>query len=191
VKSAADLSAWMDAMLSQVVARADGPAVRLAWHAFLQRDWDGVSRVGVEAIALRPSAVSRQATRALGARLVRTWYQLYPVPEFDEMLTRIDVDRAMALPAAFGVVCAASGVDVRDAVQAFIYTRLASAASAAMRLMPIGQGEAHRLLASKLESAAPIAEAIVAHSATVSCFAPGIDIASMSHQYVHSRLFRS
>jgi urease accessory protein len=191
VASARDLDTWMDATLTQVLARSDGPAVKLAWHAFLQRDWDSLSAVSVETIALRPSAVSRQATRTMGARLVRTWQQLYHVEGFDEMLMRVDVDRAMALPPAFGIVCAAMRVDVRDAVQAFIYTRLASTASAAMRLMPIGQGEAHRVLASRLESAGPIVDAIVAQPEKISSFAPAIDIAGMSHQHVHSRLFRS
>jgi urease accessory protein len=127
----------------------------------------------------------------MGARLVRTWHQLYGPDGFEEMFSRLDVDRTMAWPPAFGVVCASMGVDVRDAVEAFIYTRLASVASAAMRLMPIGQGEAHRVLASRLRSAAPIVDAIVAQPAAVSGFAPALDIAVMSHQYVHSRLFRS
>jgi urease accessory protein UreF len=59
-----------------------------------------------------------------------------------------------------------------------------------MRLMPIGQREAHRVLASRLRAAGPIVDAAVARAAA-SGFAPALDIASMSHQYVYSRLFRS
>jgi urease accessory protein UreF len=87
-------------------------------------------------------------------------------------------------------VCASIGVEARAAVEAFIYTRLASTASAAMRLMPIGQHEAHRVLASRLRAVGPVIDAI-ASQPVISSFAPAQDIAAISHQYVHSRLFKS
>jgi urease accessory protein len=190
VASAADLGAWMDASLSQLLARGEGPAVWLAWHAFSARDWRSLSVVNAESFALRPSAVGRQATRAMGVRLVRTWQQLYEPAEFDAMVAAVDVERTMTLPAAFGVVCASIGVEARAAVEGFIYTRLASTASAAMRLMAIGQHESHRVLASRLQMAAAVVDAIAVQP-VMSSFAPAQDIAAMSHQYVHSRLFKS
>jgi urease accessory protein len=190
VASAADRGAGMDASLSQVLAQSDGPAVCLAWRAFHEHDWASLAATNAEAFALRPSAMSRRTTRAMGARLVRTWRQLYEPAGFDELFDRVDVDRTMTLPAAFGVVCASMGVEARDAVAGFIYTRLASTASAAMRLMPIGQHDAHRVLADHLRSTSSIVDAIVRQPA-LSSFAPALDIASMSHQYVHSRWFRS
>jgi urease accessory protein UreF len=81
-------------------------------------------------------------------------------------------------------------VAAREAPEGFSYTRLASAASAAMRLLPIGQHEAHRVLAARLRSTPSIVDVIV-RQPTISSFAPALDIASMSHQYVRSRLFRS
>ena len=190
VSSAADLGEWMDASLSQLLARADGPAVWLAWQAFAGHDWRALAEVNAEAFALRPSAVSRQATRAMGARLVRTWQQLHESSGFGEMAAAIDVDRTMTLPAAFGVVCASTGIEARAAVEGFIYTRLASTASAAMRLMAIGQHEAHRVLASRLRAVAPVVDAM-AMQPVMSSFAPAQDLAAMSHQYVRSRLFKS
>ena len=190
VASAADLGEWMDASLSQPLARADGPAVWLAWHAFAGHDWRALAVVNAEAFALRPSAVSRQATRAMGVRLVRTWQQLYEPAGLHEMAAAIDAERTMTLPAAFGVVCASVGVEARAAVEAFIYTRLAATASAAMRLMAIGQHDAHRVLASRLQAVGPVVDAIAVQP-VISSFAPAQDIAALSHQYVRSRLFRS
>ena len=190
IASPADLDAWMDASLSQLLAGAEGPAVWLAWHAFSGRDWQSLSAVNAEAFALRPSAVSRRATRAMGVRLVRMWHQLYEPAGFDQMAAAIDVERTMTHPAAFGVVCASIRVEPRAAVEAFIYTRLASTASAAMRLMAIGQHEAHRVLASRLRAVGPVIDAIASRP-VISSFAPAQDIAAISHQYVHSRLFKS
>ena len=190
IASAADLGGWMDASLTQFLASAEGPAVWLAWHAFSDCNWQSLSAVNAESFALRPSAGGRRATRAMGVRLVRTWQQLYGPAGFDEMAAAIDVERTMTLPAAFGVVCASIGVGARTAVEAFIYTRLASVASAAMRLMAIGQHEAHRLLAMRLRAIGPVVDAI-AQVPVIASFAPAQDIAAMSHQYVHSRLFKS
>jgi urease accessory protein UreF len=72
-----------------------------------------------------------------------------------------------------------------------LYTRLAATVSAAMRLMPIGQHEAHRVLAHSLDCARPIVHGIMSDDREPSSFSPALDIATMSQQYVHSRLFRS
>jgi urease accessory protein len=91
---------------------------------------------------------------------------------------------------AFGVVCAASGIPVRAALEAFFYTRLAATASAAMRLMPIGQHEAHVLLAEVLVGIAGAVDAAMACEYP-GAFAPALDIEAMRQPYLHSRLFRS
>jgi urease accessory protein len=186
-----DLGDWMDAALDQSVVRCDAPAVSLAWHAFTNRDWPALDALNAETYALRTSGASRQATRAMGARLVRTWLLLHPHADLQDLLARGDGDRAMTLPAAFGVACASAGIPERAAVEGFVYTRLAATASAAMRLMRIGQHDAHRTLASRLRRADGLIDAIVGARCRPAAFAPAMDIAAMSHQYVHSRLFRS
>jgi urease accessory protein UreF len=89
------------------------------------------------------------------------------------------------------VVCQASAIPGREAVEGYVYTRLAASASAAMRLMPIGQLEAHRTLAARLARVPAAVDAIVAVRGRPGAFAPQMDIAVMSHPHVHSRLFRS
>ncbi len=191
VSRPADLGDWMDACLDQTIAGCDGPAVWHAWHAFVVSDWVRLVTVSAEVHALKPSSAARQAGRAMGIRLVRTWSLLYQAPDLQRLLSQVDVERTMTLPAAFGVVCGSAGIDPHVALEGFVYTRLAAIASAAMRLMPIGQHEAHGVLASRLRRAGAIVEDIAARGEMPSAFAPALDIASMSQQYVHSRLFRS
>ena len=65
-------------------------------------------------------------------------------------------------------------------------------AFAAMRLLPLGQIEAHALLARVLERVPQVVDRIAARGGgALESFAPALDLAAMSHQYVHSRLFRS
>jgi len=79
---------------------------------------------------------------------------------------------------------------MRDAGAAFAYTRLPSTTSAALRLMRIGQTEAHAQLAKAL-GRVPIAVEAMTTRARPESFTPAIDISTMTQQYLHSRLFRS
>ena len=67
-----------------------------------------------------------------------------------------------ALPVAFAGACACAGVARRRAVAAFAYTRLAATVSAAMRLIAIGQSEAHAILARTLDRVPEVVEEIAA-----------------------------
>jgi len=60
-----------------------------------------------------------------------------------------------------------------------------------VRLMPIGQTDAHRLLSRTLESVPAVVDRIAAGEGHPESFTPMMDIAAMTQQYLHSRLFRS
>lgn len=186
------LRAWVDVCLDETFGRLEGPAVWQAWSAFTGADWDGVTALDEEIAALRPSASARRSSRAMGLRLLTTWHTLHPEPRLSELLALARAGRlGPALPIAFAAACVSSGVDRRRAVEAFAYTRLSATTSAAMRLMPIGQSDAHALLARTLDRVPPVVDAIVQRDAGLESFTPAMDVAAMSQQYLHSRLFRS
>jgi urease accessory protein UreF len=127
----------------------------------------------------------------MGWRLATTWQAIHPDAA---LATLIAMARAGAvgpgLPIAFASVFATAGVDRRASVEAFAYNRLAATVSAAMRLMAIGQTDAHAVLARLIARIPDVVDAVERHG-SVSAFAPAMDIAAMSQQYIHSRLFRS
>ena len=184
---AGELRAWIDVCLDETFARMDGPAVWQAWTAFRDGDWDTLVMLDEELTALRPSSSGRRSSRAMGRRLLATWQTLHP----DPLLERAVFLDGPALPVAFAGACACSDIDRRHAVEAFAYTRLAATISAAMRLMPIGQTGAHALLARTLERVPAVVDLVASRDASLESFAPAVDIAAMTQQYVHSRLFRS
>ncbi|OFV94168.1 MAG: hypothetical protein A3G76_01015 [Acidobacteria bacterium RIFCSPLOWO2_12_FULL_65_11] len=192
VSSASDLGHWLDVCLDEAIGRLDGPAVLHAWTAFHDRDWEALARLDQEVVALRPSSSARRASRAMGSRLLVTWQALYPDPRLAHALRLTHEGRlGPALPVAFAGACVAAGIDRRDAVDAFAYTRLAATISSAMRLMPIGQSEAHRLLTETLARVPATVDAMIEKGWAPESFAPAMDIATMTQQYLHSRLFRS
>ena len=179
------LSDWINVVLDESIGRLEGPAVWQAWLALVDGDWRAVATLDEELTAIRPSSAARSASRAMGHRLLTTWRALHP----DDRLAH--VPPSSALPIAFAAACACGGVDCRESVEAYAYTRLAATASAAMRLLPIGQTDAHRLLAAALRDLPRVVDRIVAGGGRMESFCPALDIASMTQQYLHSRLFRS
>jgi urease accessory protein len=191
VQRPADLQAWLDVCLDEVIGRTDGPAALRAASAFQRRDWEALSDLDREITAMRPSSAARHSSKAMGLRLVATWSKLYPDPPMEHLLVLARRRRlGPALPIAFGCACASAGVGMRDAAAAFAYTRLASTTSAALRLMRIGQTDAHARLAQAL-ARVPIVVETMDTRARPQSFAPGMDLCAMSQQYLHSRLFRS
>jgi urease accessory protein len=191
VQTPVDLQAWLDVCLDEVVGRMDGPAALHAWSAFERQEWQALCELDDELTALRPASATRHSNRAMGHRLLTTWSALYPDPRLEHLLVLARRRRlGPGLSIAFGCACASAGVGMRDTGAAFAYTRLASTTSAALRLMQIGQTNAHARLAKTLERVPAVVAAMTTRARPES-FAPAMDVSAMTQQYLHSRLFRS
>lgn len=192
IADAAGLQAWLEGVLDDTIGRLEGPAVWHAWPAVADGDVAALIQLDEELTALRPSSSARRSSRAMGQRLLTTWHALHP----DARLERLAMEAKAGaigpvLPVAFAAACASAGVTHRESVDAYAYTRLAATVSAAMRLMPLGQTDAHRRLSRTLERVPAVVDRIAAGNHQPESFTPMMDIAAMTQQYLHSRLFRS
>ena len=190
VGSVADLRSWMRAYLNETLCRCDGPSVRIAWEGFGPAAWEAVWRADEELNALRPSAAARAASRAMGTRLLKTAHRLRPHPALAGLMEQMG-ESGVTLPVAFGVVCAAAGIGLRETLEGFLYTRLVAVVSSAMRLMALGQHDAHALLVEMLAESPSVVDDVLDRRDGPAQFAPALDLAAMCQQYVHSRLFTS
>lgn len=198
--SRTDLAAWLDVCLDETFGKLEGPTLADAWGAVHQRSLEQLVTVDEESTALRPAWTARRASRAMGLRLLTGWEALYPAPALKGVLALVRQGKlGPTLPVAFGVACSSAGVELRASAQAFGYSRLAATVSAAMRLMSVGQAEAHGLLARMVARLPAVVDTFVepgpdAGAARVQrseSFTPAMDIAAMTHPYLHSRLFLS
>lgn len=188
-----DLEAWLTACLRESIGCCDGLAVMEVMTAFIDERWADVRMVDDELQALRPSSVARAASRSTGRRLLRTWSATYPTVA-PRLVAAAGPSLGATFPVAFGIACASIGVPSIEAVEAFAYTRLAAATSSAMRLLPVGQHEAHARLASVLSRVSATARDVeerVRRGCRPGAFTPALDLAAMGQPYVHSRLFLS
>lgn len=192
VTGADDLREWLEIGLEEGFGRTDGPSIVLAWSAVESLDWQAVVAIDEELTALRASSTARMANRSMGLRLLKTWQRLHPDVRLEQMLALVHTTRlGPALPIAFAAAGCCGGIARRDALAGYAYARLAATVSAAMRLVAIGQTDAHGLLSLALARIPAVIDGVLARHARPESFAPALDIAQMSQQYLHARLFRS
>ena len=192
VTGPADLAGWVEISLDEGFGRLDGPGIVSVWPAVEAADWDAVAALDEELTALRPSSTARLANRSMGLRLLKTWQGLHPDVRLDRMLGLVAVRRlGPALPVAFAAAGCCGGIARRDLLAGYAYARLAATISAAMRLIAIGQTDAHQLLNSALARVPSAIDAVLARQAPPESFTPALDVAQMNQQYLHARLFRS
>jgi len=192
VTGAADLYPWLEACRDEGFGRMDGPAMAISWSAVEQGDWEAVVAIDEDITALRAAAATRMSNQSMGLRLMKTWHGLHPDARLEELLALARGGRlGPALPIAFSAVGRCAGLALADALYGYAYTRLAATVSAAMRLVPIGQTDAHRLLSRALEQVPSTVDDLMERQAPPESFAPAMEIAQMTQQYVPTRLFRS
>jgi urease accessory protein len=188
-----DLQSWLTTCLSETIGACDGLAVMEAMAAFNEERWADLRTLDDELQALRPSSTARAASRSTGKRLLRTWSVIYPAAA-PHVLAAVGPSFDVTFPVAFAIACASVGVPRVEAVEAFAYTRLAATTSSALRLLRIGQQDAHARLAAVLAQVPATAREVerrIRSGCRPGAFTPAFDLAAMSQQYVHSRLFLS
>ena len=147
--------------------------------AFLRRAFQGLDLPGLNAelSARKPARESRDASLKIGRRFAEL---------VNAMLGRPLLATGLHYPIAFGAAASALEIPVDAAAQAYLHQSIAGLVFACQRLMPLGQVAAARILWN-LKPA--IARASL--SQEVSCFSPHLELASMRHGSVETRLFIS
>jgi urease accessory protein len=143
--------------------------------------------------AVKPARESRAASATLGRNFLHAVMGLgdYPVLQAAYEACR-QTNARMHQSAAFGLVSAALGFDENRAVSAYLHQMTTCLVSACQRLLPLGQGEATRIL----WNLKPAIVEVCARSAhgnldTVNCTMPLLDWGAMEHPALSTRLFVS
>ena len=129
--------------------------------------------------ARRPSRESREASRKMGRRFGELYFRLtgYKLPTTAHYVL------------VFAAAGQRLGIPEESIAQAYLQQSLTSLISACQRLMPLGQIAANQLLWDLRPRIRQTVEKSV--SLECSCFNPSIELASMRHCMLETRLFIS
>lgn len=134
--------------------------------------------------AMKPARETRDASIVLGRRFLELAAALTEDPSLAELIAAgCDVH----LAAAFGRTARALRATPETAAAAYLHQSLAGLISACQRLLPLGQRQASLIL-WRLK---PAILAAVERATGATCFQPALEIASMRHPALTTRLFVS
>lgn len=151
--------------------RLDGFYVRRSWFA---PDRESLS---AELSARKAAREAREASLKLGRRFAELVNGVLQNP-----VIQADLHYCIA----FGTAASALGISADASVLAYLNQSVTGLVSACQRLMPLGQVAASRILWN-LKPA--MIEA--SHVEEAECFSPGLELASMRHGSIETRLFIS
>lgn len=170
---------WLGDVLAHGAGRNDAILLALAWQC------DGaaaaLTEVDTLARALAPSSERLVETAEPGDAFCRTTSAIWPVSP-----------NTLTYPVAVGAAARSLDIGLHDTLVLFLQGLAGNLTAAAIRRVPLGQTDAHSVLAAQAPLLTKIADA--ACQATADdlggcCFLA--DIASMRHETQYSRMFRS
>jgi urease accessory protein len=178
---------WIEGLLRGPLAQQDLP-IFARLHAAHAAGEDGAAdRWNAFLLATRPTTELQMEDRHLGAALARVLATLEVPPSGGSAAAG-----PPTLASQFARGAAAFGIDLRTSTETFAFTWAEAQASAAVRLVPLGQTAGVRIVA---RAAAVIADAVLAAldvaDDDLGGAAPGLALLSAAHETQYSRLFRS
>lgn len=135
----------------------------------------------------------RQESQHTGQAFLRAAMALDPAPLVQTFWEHVrDGTTPGQHAVVFGLVAQSLGLDQESTLLAYLYTVLTGLVAAALRLVPLGQSDGQHLL----HELAPLSHALIAQYGALSpedawSATPGLDIRSMQHERLYSRLCRS
>ena len=181
------LLTWITATIAQGSGRIDADILRDAWHAAVAGDDAALAEANRRGVAYRATAElaleSGQQGAAFLAAHQAAWGGEARSPEVGE---------GVCHAAAFGAAAARAGATLEDTLTAYLQAFAANLMSAGLRLGIVGQNDGQRILAALgpvVTAAVTAAMAREPQDFGAATFA--LDLASVAHETLYSRLFRS
>ena len=190
IKDAETLQRWIAAMIANGSGSCDAVLFAHAHRATAARDEDALRATAELATALVPSKERFLETTAQGRAFLDATRAAWPCAALDHLSAVWD--GPLAYPIAVSVAAAGHGIALGPALAAFLQAVTANLVSAGVRLVPLGQTDGQRVLAT-LEGviAATRARALQCPLDEIGSATFRADLAGMHHESQYTRLFRS
>ncbi len=151
--------------------------------------------LNVQFSAFKLARESRSASATLGRRFLRLVNGLVQSPILAKAIAAAqETETEIHHCAAFGLAGAALGIDEESTLLAYSHQSLANLISSCQRLLPLGQTQAARMLWELKPLLAELVRRAQENDFDVNqvaCFAPLVEVGSMRHPALPTRLFIS
>jgi urease accessory protein len=175
------------------VAGVDGAAVAHAHRAMRAGDIDALVALDELVGALKLSREAREASDKTGHALLSAMRDIFAPEQLKQFEKAIKSGRCAGHQAViFGAAAGEFGLPEKDTVLAFLHAAVSNLAGVASRIIPLGQVETQRIILGAwplLQEATRLARNTALDEMGTSM--TSLDIASMQHERLHTRLCMS
>lgn len=193
IRTKEDLISFCTSFLFQNLVRGDAILIKEAYAAAEAGDMDKLLELEQLCGAIKLAKESRDASINVGRQFIRTVMPLGTDPFLAEWKERIDAKTVKGHYAIlYGIYSATTGVSAHHAVMTYLYATINGLITNAVRAVPFGQNtgvQAMNKLIGPVTEAAELVGNLTIED--ISNNALGIELASMKHEYLFSRLFIS
>lgn len=188
VKTAAELVAYVEAVLSRGGAWTD--AVLFAHAHRAADDPHAFDEIAELAAAFRATSETALESRQQGQACLKVTRAAWPHERLDTFAARTPGPVTHAVASA--LAAAAHEIPLRPALAAWLHGTAANLVSAGVRLVPLGQTDGQIALARLLPVIERVTDdAMATPLEDLGTAAPLLEFASMAHETLYTRLFRS
>lgn len=194
IRNDEDLWEFCDMYLRQNLASTDAIFVKEAFELAKVGDREGLIHLEKICHGIKLAPETREGSAMMGRRFLQT---IYPLHDNHELLTywyqkfkEQEIKGHHSI--AYGIYCALVGADVQDAIEAFLYSSVTALVQNAIRSVPLGQQSGVRTVYSLLPVIKETAKSVMEKNLdNLDNNTVALEIASMRHEYLFSRLFIS
>lgn len=189
IRTAADVTAYVEAVLARGGGWIDAVLFVHGWRA--AGDEAAFDDIAELAGAFRGSSETALESRQQGGSFLRVTRKAWPHPALDAFAARWG-ERPMAHATVMALACATQGIPLETALHAWLHATAANLVSAGVRLVPLGQTDGQLALAALARMIPAIAtRALDTMLDDLGTAAPALELASLAHETLYTRLFRS
>jgi len=182
-------AAWVETLLRHGSGWCDALLLAEAWRAVGQNDDKRLGEAAGLAAAMAPSRERLMETVNLGEAFLAAVASAWRNADIDRIASTTP---ATAYPVAVGAAAGAFAIPLRDAIAHYLNAFVANLVSVAIRLVPLGQSDGVAIIARLQPLVLGLAErAENASLEELGSAAIASDIASMRHETLPARVFRS
>ncbi len=188
-----DLLEFCNMYILQNLASTDAIIVKEAYHLAKRNDKQGLIYLEKICHGIKLSPETRKGSSMMGRRFLQTVYPLNDeklMMYWDEKVKNNEIKGHF--PVIYGIYTALLGVSVKLSLETFIYSSITALIQNAVRAIPLGQTSGVKTTFSLL----PVIQETARYVMNLSMddldnHSISLEIASMQHEFLYSRLFIS
>lgn len=182
---------FLDAYILTTLAGLEGPVLCGAYDLAGDGRLDDLRKLDQQVAAMKLTKESREGCLRMGNALLRITAQM----SGDAVLTSYYEEgsgKGSSYPVAFALVSARLGLGKADALSAFLFSSVSGLIQSGLKLIPLGNIQAQRILLDCYGMIGKAAkQALQTDPEDAFAFCPALDIASMVHETLPTRLYMS